>query len=497
MVTLIRYAIEVESRWSTHAEYALRLLFESIGIRCCKTAFPAEADVVYSPRRPRDLAEDAVWIPAAPVTDWDAPVTSLGWWDEMPVLGASQEPAGVRGDASRTASDIVYATYALVTGALERNLRRDLVGVPVARSGDSRLVDVFRRPTVAMYCRHLSTILAQRKQTELDCLPHWPDGKKYAVVLTHDVDAPFSRAPWGYYGRRVAAQLSRGAMRAATRGLLQGAKAAALTRFASLPAPEADPNFCFERWREFEGSLSARSCFYVSTINSADRAGAAIDVTYDFRHPEIVAQLRQSAERGWEIGLQASTYAHRFPGRVHEEREMLESVLDGHTVSGVRHHYWALDPEVPERTMWLHAGAGLTYDSSLGFNDMPGFRRGMAWPFQPFDRERSEAVPLLELPPTLMDGSIFYQRVSAEDGRRGIEAHLDEVRSVNGAAVLDWHLEQLNPARLNGAGAALLSVLTGLAADSDVWWATPDQLVTWWKARRDRLTSDAAVAVPL
>jgi len=106
-------------------------------------------------------------------------------------------------------------------------------------------------------------------------------------------------------------------------------------------------------------------------------------------------------------------------------------------------------------------------------------------------------VPLLELPPTLMDGSIFYQRVSAEDGRRGIEAHLDEVRSVNGAAVLDWHLEQLNPARLNGAGAALLSVLTGLAADSDVWWATPDQLVTWWKARRDRLTSDAAVAVPL
>ena len=494
MVTFIRYAIHVESRWSNRAEYALRLLFESIGVRCSKTETSTDADVVYSRERPQDLAGDAVWIPAAPVDDWDAPVTNLSWWGEMPVIGPSQTFGG---DGGHTAADIVYGTYALVTGALERDLRRDLVGVPIARSRNSRLVDVFKRPTVAMYCHHLSAVLAQRRQTELDSLPHWPDGKKYAVVLTHDVDAPFSRAPWSYYGRRVATQLSRGAIRAATRGLLQGAKAAALTRLAPLPAPGAAPNFCFERWREFEGSFSARSCFYVSTVNSADRTGAAIDVTYDFRHPEIVAQLLQSAEQGWEIGLHASTNAYRFPGRVHEERETLESVLGGHRVSGVRHHYWALDPEIPERTLWFHAGAGLTYDSSLGFNDIPGFRRGMAWPFHPFDRERSEAVPLLELPPTLMDGSIFYQRVSAEDGRRDIAAHLDEVKSANGAAVLDWHLEQLNPTRLNGAGAALISVLTELAADSDVWWATPDQVVTWWKARHERLASDLAVTVPL
>jgi hypothetical protein len=205
----------------------------------------------------------------------------------------------------------------------------------------------------------------------------------------------------------------------------------------------------------------------------------------------MVSQLRRAVDAGWEVGLHASINARRVPSRVADERATLESAIPGLQVTGVRHHYWALDPELPERTLWHHVDAGLTYDSSLGIDDAPGFRRGMMWPFRPFDSERGEEVPILEVPPTLMDGAIFRTRVTAEEGRRRIEEHIGQVRKFGGAAVLDWHLEQLNPARLRGAGPVLGSVLAELAGDSDVFWATPAEIASWWRSRRARIEASA------
>ncbi len=192
-----------------------------------------------------------------------------------------------------------------------------------------------------------------------------------------------------------------------------------------------------------------------------------------------------------EVGLHASINASRIPDRLGDERARLEGVLGAFQVRGVRHHYWSLDPELPERTLWHHADAGLAYDSSFGLNDSPGFRRGMMWPFRPFDRDRVREVPILEVPPTLMDASIFRDRVTADEGRRQIHAHISQVRKFGGAAVLDWHLEQLNPARLHGAGPVLGSALAELADDGDVYWATPQEVADWWQTRRERIEASA------
>jgi hypothetical protein len=154
---------------------------------------------------------------------------------------------------------------------------------------------------------------------------------------------------------------------------------------------------------------------------------------------------------------------------------------------GVRHHYWAVDPQLPERTLWDHVAAGLQYDSSFGLNDIPGCRRGIAWPFQPFDRDRTKTVPILEIPPTLMDGGIFYRDISADTGHRELKRHFERVFQYGGSVVLDWHLEQLNPKRLHGAGPALSRILLELVDDSDIFWASPGELTTWWQDRRNRL----------
>jgi hypothetical protein len=58
---------------------------------------------------------------------------------------------------------------------------------------------------------------------------------------------------------------------------------------------------------------------------------------------------------------------------------------------------------------------------------------------------------------------------------------------VGGAVVLDWHLEQLNPKRLYGAGPILARVLAELAGDSDIYWASPYEVAQWWRTRQKML----------
>jgi hypothetical protein len=488
---LIRYSLRIDPRWATCADYAFRLLLEGLGVAGERVESGSHADVVYSAERPPDLAERALWVRSAEVTDWNSPAARVDWSGDMPVLCGTGGRGTSGPDPDHIGEDILYSTYAVVTGVLERESPRNAWGVPIGRSSALSKAGALERPVVAMHCDYLAARLARRRQAELEHVPRWPTGKKYAIVLSHDVDKPFTRAPWTFYLRRFRTNVSQRAPRAALRGLLLTAKVAAATRMRRLKDPENDPNFGFERWIELESSVSAASCFYVATTSSEDRTGSPDDVTYDFRHPSMVSQLRRAVDAGWEVGLHASINARRVPSRVADERATLESAIPGLRVTGVRHHYWALDPELPERTLWHHVDAGLTYDSSLGIDDAPGFRRGMMWPFRPFDSERGEEVPILEVPPTLMDGAIFRTRVTAEEGRRRIEEHIGQVRKFGGAAVLDWHLEQLNPARLRGAGPVLGSVLAELAGDSDVFWATPAEIASWWRSRRARIEAPA------
>jgi hypothetical protein len=462
----IHYVILASHDVTVRAEYAIRMLLDGIGVHGRRVARAADAVLVYSRERPADARDDALWLEASADDDWDV------------ASGRSGPP------------DIVRETYAAATGVWERGHARNGWGVPVCRSPNDELAP-WATPVVAKHCATLAAELEQAQRRPLSVVPRWPDGKSHAIVLSHDVDAPFMREPWAFYGRRLVKNVAQRDLGAVVHGVLQTGLIAKTTRLRRLPSSENDPNFAFAGWFDIERSIPARSCFYVAVTRSSDLGAASVDVTYDFRRPELTSALRTAVAGGWEVGLHVSVNARRRSGGIAAERERLESVLDGYPVSGSRHHYWGVDHDLPERTLWEHVEAGLDYDSSLGLNDSPGFRRGMAWPFEPFDRERGETVPILEVPPTLMDGAIFYQHVTPREGQQRILDHVRVVKEHGGAAVLDWHPEQLNPRRLNGAGAALCAVLPQLAADSGVHWDTPVGLAAWWRRRRDLIEASA------
>ncbi len=484
---ILRYAIATSPQTEARARYALELLFDGIGLPCVCTTGIQAADVIYAYKRPEDAAATAVWIPAARIDNWDQPEAACCLVESLPLLHC--EPS-TQDSGARASGDIVYSTYVVVSGALEQHDERDAWGGVLGAKSSLKRLNLLERPLVADYCRHLQRLL-QCAGLQHRGVARWPVGKRFAIAISHDVDFPFSRPTAKFQAKRFARDFQRGEWKSAQNKMLSLFKTMALQGMRLAGEAKSDPNFCFERWRQLLSKLNARSCFYVAAVSSADRGSCKDDVDYDYRDRAMVGAMRECIDEGFEIGLHASINAKQDPQRMASERELLESVLDGYRLRGVRHHYWSMDSQFPERTLRSHAEAGFCYDSSFGLNDAPGFRRGICWPFTPFDRERVEAVPILEVPPTLMDGAIFSNPVAHEEGCDRIRRHIQSIADQGGAVVLDWHLEQLNPSRLHGAGPALQEVLLEFAGESEIYWASPAEISDWWQLRRRQIAEHA------
>jgi hypothetical protein len=114
--------------------------------------------------------------------------------------------------------------------------------------------------------------------------------------------------------------------------------------------------------------------------------------------------------------------------------------------AGNRHHYWHLDPDDPNETLRRHAEAGLRYDSSLGLEYYPGFRRGICHPFRVFDRSTGAPLPIVQLPPAWMDD--HFDRRLARNGIGDPDAAaatlVAAARETAGIVVVDYHSRGMN-----------------------------------------------------
>jgi hypothetical protein len=478
----IRYYLSKENEYSGRATYSLGVLFEGIGLPLVAVNSISEADLVYSVERPNGFCRDSLWLQCAATGDWDAVNPPIFWSEGIPWLGRECNTTPLRGD-------ILYSTYALLTGAFETPESKDQWGVPIAHGSLYESIGLLQFPWISKYCDELYRLLCQSLGMELDKVPRWPDKKPYAIVLSHDVDAPLSFIDNDFRRKWLRKLLSEKRYSELARGAAGYLTTATKKVIGHIPNADRDPNFCFESWIEIERKLNSKSGFYVATTTSADEYGDVRDVNYLYSRPDIVQALRRSVDLGWEIGLHGSINAWRDENRILAERAALQSVVGDDVITGVRTHFWSLDNQVPERTLAMHARAGFKYDSSLGLNDAPGYRRGIAWPFNPYDKSGETTLPIIEVPPTIMDGGVFYRELTPAQGKQEILHHVKRTFEAGGAVVINWHLEQLNPLRLRRAGPTLVDALLELSHDSEIYWASPSEMCEWWTTRREWLAN--------
>lgn len=435
--------------------YALDTLLHLLGLTARASRVGERADLAYGD------ADGRVHVEAGPQDGWNDPAPRVTRDGGLAIVHRPAGPARARGERG-IGFDVFYAAYACLTAPWERVDAADRVGTPVAASGWLAAHDLLLVPSVHHYAALLAEALGR------GALP------EPSLVLSHDVDSNFGHL----FAVRESAELLRREL--AERRLSAARRAAGLGRRVARRAfRNGDPNDRWADWSELHAPRGGRPAYFVASASLFDRGADRYDPPYDIAHPEVRDTLRALAGDGAEIGVHFSLTARRSPEAIAEERERLESVV-GAPVRSARHHWWALG-NPPEPTLRAHAAAGIRLDCSFGFNDRLGFRRGIAYPFRPFDPETRQTISLWALPTTAMDIAVFNDHTSEEVRASQLEGLVRATREAGGALVLNWHAHALNPRVLDGSGAGLSELLASLEPQD-------------WPARTPLEAADAAEA---
>lgn len=256
--------------------------------------------------------------------------------------------------------------------------------------------------------------------------------------LTHDVDAvrktPELRLKQGAFELANAGRLLAKRRPAESRRRL-----AAGIRFAARGGDLAT----WDEIRTLETQRGVTSTFhvYAGPAGSRRRGRARLfDPAYDA--VGLGETLRSLREGGWTIGLHPGFDAWRDTHELRAQRETLEGAV-GARVQRCRQHWlrfsWA-------DTWEAQQDAGLELDSTLGFNDRPGFRNSAALRFRPWSFARRAPLALEVIPLVLMDSHVYDYGLLDTPGRQEAMRHwVDEVAAVGGEASILWHQQTMHP----------------------------------------------------
>lgn len=315
--------------------------------------------------------------------------------------------------------------------------------------------------------------------------PLWPEGRNFAICMTHDVDLISESSTPAQVVRSVRTSLGspRGnalvtlvrppvrVARAARRGIGLTPTLRALERSVDVERELGIPaSYLFT---VFPGQGASR---YDCTYSPSDRC------RFRGRTTRVADVLVELAHEGFDVGLHGSYPSALEEGRLARERAALEQAT-GLDIRTTRQHFIHWDAR---RTPRLQQAAGLTVDSSLGFNRNLGFRAGTSLPFRHFDVERDEQLDVLQVPLVVHDGPLFRSdglELDAELAREAVRGLLDRVAAVGGVATVLFHPDNLM--RREFADLHRWTIEYGL--ERGAWFASLRTLERWWREREARL----------
>lgn len=352
------------------------------------------------------------------------------------------------------------------------------VAAPASAQASAGALDV---PLVNAYLLLFEHWINKRLQLEG---PASSEQGRCEIVLSHDVDSPCDPSDF-----RHALRLARSNLRQGQRvlpSIVYGSHSVLRSVAARIQTP-GSRHWLFDDITAAEQTRGFTSTFFFAATSKFDEFGCYHDVAYDVRQPEFRQLLRGLVRREVGLGLHIGYRAVDDAFRIKAERLRLEEAAQT-SIRGSRHHYWHLSTPI-WGSLEAHSRAGLEYDSSIGFNEAPGYRLGAALPFRPWDPVLQQIIPTLQVPTVAMD-SMFFRRkpTSVEAAVADMATLLDGLKRFRGTAAIDWHEYTSVPARQERSswGRAYLELLDLLASDPFVRVVTYEELVD--RERPSRLT---------
>lgn len=243
-----------------------------------------------------------------------------------------------------------------------------------------------------------------------------PGDRRFALLLTHDLDRPYKRLVHGLFHAR--------------RGNVAYHLRTAL--------PDRNPYWQLDTIAEIERERGVRSAIYLLQEPHLLRRPAREWLSprawiehlgrYRPSRPRLRLQVERLAAEDWELGVHGSLSAATDGERLAAEVDRLEGLFDVPIVGGRQHR---LRLERPD-TWGRQRAAGLVYDTSLGSSTEWGFQHGYE-PLAPFEDE-FRVFPL-----TLMDAALPDPATDFEWAWKVCEELLREADENQAVMTVLWH----------------------------------------------------------
>jgi hypothetical protein len=422
----------------------------------------------------------------------------LYWGDRIPIYGNAITFPEKGCSLLRDEDSHECATY------VDRSGDRVLVRIGYDLFGEVRALLTVGQPPANAKMPALELHIAFLRDLITSCgvsvveIPPVPEGHRFIVCLTHDVDHPSIRQhKWDHTAFGFLYRAIFGSLRKLVRGQMSVQDLirnwAAVMKF-----PLVHLGLAKDFWLEFDDlylelEKGLGSTFFVIPFSNQPGCtahGPAPKIrAARYGAQDIAASIRKLTAAGCEVGLHGiDAWLDSSGGR--KELEEIRN-LTGASEIGVRMHWLYYDQQSPS----VLETAGAAYDSTIGYNETVGYRAGTTQASKPLG-----ASQLLELPLHVMDTALFYPNhlaVSPRQVKALLSPMVDNAAQFGGALVINWHDRSLAPERLwGGCYRDLIQELRSRGA----WFATAGQAISWFRKRRsatfetDSIESDAVRA---
>ncbi|MHA1428085.1 MAG: polysaccharide deacetylase family protein [Candidatus Helarchaeota archaeon] len=279
----------------------------------------------------------------------------------------------------------------------------------------------------------------------------YPEEKSFAVCLTHDIDVI------GYSNLRTFYD----AMHTLSKFQIRNA----MKILRSIFNKNYNPLRKFTQIMNLEEKYEGKSTFFFLSLGKGE-----LDFNYSLE--KISDELFSIIDKGFEVGLHGGHNAYLNLKEIKSQKERLEKIIKKEVI-GYRNHFMRF--KVP--TTWeLLKTAGFKYDTTFGYPDCVGFRNGICYPFKPYNLNTDQYIDILEVPLTIMDGTLdLYMQLNTQNAWQIIKSIINVVKKNMGVLTILWHNTNLIDDRIK-----FYEKILRYCDENNAWLTSCEEIWKWW-----------------
>jgi hypothetical protein len=279
-------------------------------------------------------------------------------------------------------------------------------------------------------------------EKKVDIQTIWPDNKKFAILISHDVDL-VSNNDFMDFSRKIISLIY----------LKASVKEICYTIFSFLISLKyifkKDKLWHYEKWIHTIQKYKFTSTFFFFS-KLALKFQHTFDCSFSFSDKVIFNGVKMNVrgmileieKLGFEIGVHLPI--NSFDNTTHTKfsLQQLKEVVKEKIIAS-RQHFLHFCPNQTPKVLFE---SGIKIDSTLGYNRNIGFRNGTSFPFL-LSNEFGEAINIIEMPMHIMDVALFNNNaleLNKDLAKIKCLKILEAVENVGGCLCINFHPNYLN-----------------------------------------------------